>query len=129
MDLKLKDKAAWITGSSRGIGFACAKRLAEEGCLVGLSARNKADLESARRKLQEEFGKDRILAFEGDVSVPEAAHAMAQSIGKAWGRLDILVANAGIGKVPGASMPSDEDWEFALRQNLYSAVQAVLESM
>src|SRR5207249_4718144 len=62
MDLKLDNKIACVTGSSRGIGFSIARRLAEEGCRVAIAGRTKADLNQALKTLESEFGKERIIA-------------------------------------------------------------------
>src|SRR5262249_12635082 len=68
MDLKLDNKIACVTGSSRGIGLSIARRLAEEGCRVAITGRTKADLNQALKTLQSEFGNDRIIAVPGDLS-------------------------------------------------------------
>jgi len=129
MDLGLKGKVAWITGASRGIGLAVARRLGEEGCRVVLCARTEAPLEKARRVLEKRFGKARVLALTGDAADPVAAAGMAAAVKRRFGRLDILVANVGTGRIPGGDSPSDADWEHAVAQNLRSAFQAARQAM
>lgn len=125
MDLKLNDKVAWVTGSSKGIGRECARRLAQEGCRVLLNGRDAASLEAARKDFAKEFGEDRVAAGAGDVWLEPAAQAAADICRQKWGRLDILVANAGTGRIAGGYDPSQKDWEEALGANLGTATQAL----
>ena len=125
MDLKLKDKVAWVTGSSKGIGRACARRLAEEGCRVLLNGRDAAALEEARKGFSKEFGEARVAASAGDVQQAAAAKAAVEECRKRWGRLDILVANAGSGRIGGAYEPTEKDLDEAFGVNLTTATQAL----
>ncbi|MCX5796524.1 MAG: SDR family oxidoreductase [Elusimicrobia bacterium] len=129
MDLQIKDRVAWVAGASRGIGLAVARRLAEEGCRVALSGRDAPALAAARLELEKVFGAGRIAAFPGDAAAVDGAAAAVRGCQERWGRLDILVANAGTGKVPPGALVSDEDWDLALRQNLRTAVQAARQAM
>jgi len=129
MDLRLKGKVAWITGASRGIGYAVAERLAEEGCRIAICSRTAAPLEKARRTLERRFGKSRVLAIAGDSADASASSAMAAAIRRRFKRLDILVANVGTGRIAGGAFPSDADWDLALAQNLRSAIQAARHAL
>ncbi|MDF2781885.1 MAG: short-chain dehydrogenase/reductase, partial [Geminicoccaceae bacterium] len=94
MDLGLNGKVALVTGGSRGIGRACAARLAEEGCEVLLVARTESDLGAAaaaiggatRRKVE-------ICAT--DLRSPQGCEAGVGALMHAFGRPDVLVNNAG----------------------------------
>lgn len=125
MDLGLTGKVALVTGASRGLGFAAAKALADEGCRVAICGRDKARIMDAAAVIGAHPVVADMSALDGpDRAVTEAAAAL--------GPVDILVANAG-GPTPGGFMDvSDADWERAVQQNLMGTVRlmrAVVPSM
>jgi 3-oxoacyl-[acyl-carrier protein] reductase len=93
LDLELKGKVAIVTGGSRGIGLACAKALAAEGCELLLAARGEEGLQRAAAELAAAGAKLSTLAV--DVTAPEAGQAIVAAALANFGRLDVLVANAG----------------------------------
>jgi 3-oxoacyl-[acyl-carrier protein] reductase len=93
LDLGLNGKVAIVTGGSRGIGLACAKALAAEGCQVLLAARGEDGLRKAAADLTASGAKIATLAV--DVTAATAGEAIVAAALKAFGRLDALVANAG----------------------------------
>ena len=129
MELGLSGKTALITGSSKGIGLACAELLAAEGCNVQLVARNPADLEAARAHLSSHFGVG-VTAVAADLSRPEAV----TDLGRSCGEVDILVNNAGA--IPRRSLLDIDDsqwrqsWDLkvfgciALTREIYRAMRA-----
>jgi len=90
MDLELRGRVALVTGGSKGIGLAIARRLAAEGCALHLVARAAADLEAARAELKARHGVE-VTAHVQDM----AARGAAESLASNCGELDILVNNAG----------------------------------
>jgi NAD(P)-dependent dehydrogenase (short-subunit alcohol dehydrogenase family) len=94
MDLGLKGANALITGASKGIGFACAKLLAEEGCAVAINARDEERLNRAAKALAGDSGA-KIVALAGDMSDPEDAERVATEAIEQLGGLDVLVTCAG----------------------------------
>jgi NAD(P)-dependent dehydrogenase (short-subunit alcohol dehydrogenase family) len=90
MDLGLAGRSAWITGASKGIGAACADRLAEAGCSLKLIARTEADLEQTADDLRRRRGV-KVEAYAADLSQSEAVHALWTGAPPP----DILVNNAG----------------------------------
>lgn len=91
---RLDNKVAFVTGASRGLGWAMAKSLAQAGATVVLNARDRGALEARLAELQAAGGKGEIAAF--DVADEAAAVAAIADVARRHGRLDIAVLNAGI---------------------------------
>ena len=119
MNLDLAGKTALITGSSKGIGFAIAKTLHEEGCLVALNGRNKDALLKSSSRLQGSY------AICGDVTKIVDARTIVSDAVKSLDRLDILVCNVGNGKsvLPGSETP--DEWKRVFELNLWSATNMI----
>lgn len=95
--MKLKDKVALITGGSSGIGRAAAVAMAREGAKVALSARRAERCQEAADEIKGMGGE--ALALPGDVADAEHVEALVAATVERWGRLDIVVPNAGINGV------------------------------
>ncbi len=91
---KLTDKVAVVTGGSTGIGLATAKRFVEEGAYVFISGRRKAELDAAVR----EIGRN-VTGVEGDISKLADLDRLFAEVKRTKGRIDVLVANAGLGEL------------------------------
>lgn len=89
----LNDKVIWITGASMGIGEAIARRLGGEGCRLALTARSKDRLADIAMDISRADGS--ALVLPGDVTKSEEMKAIAGKIEEEWGRVDVLIANAG----------------------------------
>ena len=94
MDLGLNGKVALVPGGSRGIGRACAARLAGEGCDVLLVARTESDLGEAAAAIGQASGR-RVEICSTDLRSPQGCEAAVGALKHAFGRLDVLVNNAG----------------------------------
>lgn len=90
---RLEGKVAVVTGGNSGIGLAAAKRLQDEGARVAISGRNQKTLDEAIKIL----GKD-VLAVQADVSKLPEIDKFFDAVTKKLGKIDILFANAGVGK-------------------------------
>lgn len=126
------NRVAIVTGGSRGIGRAIAIELAQKGCNVVFSY---ADNTDAANAVAEEIqkGGGQALAIKADVSNAETCRALAQAAIDKWGRIDVLVNNAGIA-VTGTRIADtpEEEWQRILSVNLngpYHMVQAVVPHM
>ena len=94
MDLGLRGKVALVAASSKGLGRAIAEELANEGASVAMCARNEADLIRARDEIARVTAAD-IIAIAGDVSKPDDVARITSATLERFGRVDILVTNAG----------------------------------
>jgi 3-oxoacyl-[acyl-carrier protein] reductase len=109
MDLTLAGKVALVTGASRGIGRGVALTLAQEGCDVMLTARDKAAVAETAAEIGK-LGRKAVIEI-SDLREPKAADMVAAATQRAFGRLDILVNNAGATKRGDFRALSDEDWK------------------
>lgn len=114
-----QDKVAIITGSSRGIGRAIALHLAAQGATIVASARNVAALDSLVDDIKTQGGK--ALAVPGDVGNSKDVDALFATAKDAFGRVDILINNAGITRDGLLMRMKDEDWDAVLDTNLKGA--------
>jgi NAD(P)-dependent dehydrogenase (short-subunit alcohol dehydrogenase family) len=103
---KLSGKFAVITGGNSGIGFATAKRFAEEGADVVITGRRKKELDEAASAI----GKN-VLAVQGDVSVLADLDRLYATVKQTRGHIDILFANAGIGSFAPLGAISEEHFD------------------
>jgi 3-oxoacyl-[acyl-carrier protein] reductase len=117
MDLGLEGKGAIVTGGSLGIGTSVALALAREGCDVAINYR-KHDAEAKDVVKQIEAMGRRGLAVQADVSSHEDAHNMVQTVIREFGRLDIMVCNAGINWDGVIWKMSEEQWDTVINVNL-----------
>jgi 3-oxoacyl-[acyl-carrier protein] reductase len=124
MDLQLKDKRAFVAGSSRGLGFATAWTLAHEGCKVAVNSREKKNARAAAKKIGKETGTQ-AYGISGDVSKASNAVELIESAVEALGGLDILITNAG-GPPAGSFEVFDEKaWQKAVELSLMSHVRLI----
>ncbi len=131
MNILLK-KVALITGSSRGIGAAIARRFAQEGAHVVLHGRDRAALEAVRAEILRSGGN--VMQVVGDVTRFDEIEAMRREIEGAFGPVDILVANAGTSftrPAPLEEIPED-GWHASVEGNLtatYLTLKSFLPGM
>ena len=114
METGLGGKVAIVTGGSGGIGFACARALAGEGARVLLGDLDGAAAAASAAKL----GADVAAAATVDVSRPEDAQRLVDTALERFGRLDILVASAGVHRATRLDELSPEEWDLLLAVNL-----------
>jgi NADP-dependent 3-hydroxy acid dehydrogenase YdfG len=107
-----------VTGASAGIGAATARLLVEAGARVTLQARRKERLD----ELVAELGADNAVGVAGDVRDPAAADALVAAAVEAFGRLDSIVINAGIGMYGGILDRTDDELQTMMRTNLEGTV-------
>ena len=124
MDLRLKNVKAFVTGSTRGLGYATALCLSMEGAIVTINGRDDARLQDVVNKLATETG-NRVYGAAGDVGSAAVLEKLVLSACEQMGGLDILVCNAG-GPPPGAFESFDEViWQKAIDLSFMSNVRLI----
>lgn len=125
MNLGLSGKVAIVTGSSRGLGFASACALAREGCRVTLCARTEETLRAAAGKIEASGARPQdLLTVVADVSQPDDVEKVIAETLQAYGGIDILVNNVGLGRGAGLLQTTDGEWQEAVDQTLMPSVRA-----
>jgi 3-oxoacyl-[acyl-carrier protein] reductase len=121
MNLGLRDKAALVLASSKGMGFASAMALAEEGMKVAVCARTRAEIERAAAEIRSKTQRP-VMARALDVEDRRAAREMVDAVQREFGGLHVLVTNCG-GPPPGKPLElSDEQWDGAVGSTLMVSV-------
>ncbi len=131
MDFGIKDKVAFVAASSLGLGKAAALELSREGAIVNICARNKERLFKTREELQTQTGNE-VRAWVTDVTEKDQVHNMIQEIITEFGRIDILVSNAGGPPSGQIDDFSPDDYLKALELNLMTTINlcySVIPSM
>ena len=118
--MRLKDKVAVVTGATSGIGKAIAQRFAAEGAHVAVNFRPKANNAQDAAQIVAGFPVEGMAA-EGDVSKRDDMEKMVQQIVAEFGRLDIVVANAGMEIKKPFLEVTDDEWNKVLAVNLNGA--------
>src|SRR6202790_1968065 len=128
--MKLEGRVALVTGASQGIGHACALALAREGATVAVAARNQQKLDELAAQITAAGGK--ASAFVMDVADEEQVKSGIKSALAQFGKIDILINNAGITRDQLVMRMKRADWDAVLNTNLTSAylcIQQVIGSM
>ena len=128
--MRLKDKTAIITGAGSGLGEAIARRFAAEGASLLVCDRNAQAVETLSNELAAHSSG--VRACGADVSDSASVQEMAESCLEAFGRIDILINNAGISPKKGYLEYTEDDWDAVIDVNLkgeYLCARAVSEHM
>lgn len=126
MDLGIGGRVALVTAASKGLGLASAMALAQEGAKVVICARGEEALARAEAELA---AHTEVLAIVDDVTEPEAPARLVQSAVVRFGRLDIVVANAGGPPAGRALDVTDDQIAAAVNSNLLASVRLVREAV
>ena len=129
--MRLQDKTAIITGASSGIGEATAVALAREGARLVLAARRLDRLEQLKSRLEREFGA-KVLALACDVTKRADVERVAEEARNAFGRVDILINNAGVMLLSYLKNDKVDEWERMVDVNIKGVlfgIHAVLPGM
>lgn len=119
MDLHLKEKTAFVSGSSQGIGYAIAAALAAEGVQVTLNGRDPQRLEAAIERLRSEHPSSNARGLVADFAKPGEVSQLIDSLGE----VDILVNNVGVFHLDEFTSVADEEWTRYFDVNVMSGVR------
>jgi 3-oxoacyl-[acyl-carrier protein] reductase len=122
MDLGLKNKVALVTASSRGLGRAIAEELAAEGAAIVICSRDKKAISETASEIAETT-RAHVLALPADVAIPSDVKALIDAAISRFGRIDILVTNAGGPPAGKFETLTAEQWEEATRLTLFSTLE------
>ena len=125
---KLDGRVALVTGAARGIGRAIALMLAKEGAKIGV---NYVSSESAAKEVADEIvaAGGEALLLQANVSETAAARKMVEDVIAKWGRIDVLVNNAGITRDKSLRKLTDDDWLSVINNNLNSVYYCTTAAM
>lgn len=130
MNNDLTGKVAYITGGSKGIGYGIAQTLLDKGMKVAITSRTLEAAKKAAASLSADLSK--ILAIESEVSSMAAEAKAVQETITHFGKLDVLVANAGVGHFASIENITEKEWKDTIDTNLtgvFNSVKASLEAL
>jgi len=127
MSNQLQDKVAYITGGSKGIGYGIAQVLLNNGMKVAITSRDLNAAREAAKSLSED--ESRVLPLESDVSSLQSEEAAIKAVTDHFGKLDVLVANAGVGHFASIEELTPEDWKSTIDTNLTGVFHSVKASL
>ncbi len=119
MDLELKGKTVFITGSTAGIGFATAKALLSEGARVILNGRTSASVDAAIKRLEQAFPDEMISGIAADFSLQNEVNSLLENLPK----IDVLINNVGVYSSSSFFKTDDAEWYRQFEVNVMSGVR------
>lgn len=123
----LKYKVALITGGSKGIGLGIAEALLEQGMKVAITSRSEETAKAAARDLDR--NEDNVLGIAADVRDYESQQKAVAAVLNKFGKIDVLIANAGLGHFENISDMSVQQWNETIDTNLTGVFYSVKSSL
>lgn len=129
----LKNKVALITGGTKGIGYGIAERLLQEGVNVAVTSRTLQSAQEAAERLNANSKTGaKALGFQADVRDLKSQQDAVNAVEDAFGQLDVMVANAGIGHFANIEDITEEQWKNTIDTNLtgvFNSIKASVKSL
>lgn len=122
-EYSMRDRVVLITGGSRGLGLVMARQLASEGAYLAICARDEEELARANEDLN---WRTRVLALPCDVSNQSQVQDMVSAVEDHYGRIDVLINNAGVIQVGPMEVMTLEDYEEAMKIHFWAALYTTL---
>ncbi|MEQ9165147.1 MAG: SDR family oxidoreductase [Fulvivirga sp.] len=123
------DKIAYITGGSKGIGFGIAESILREGGKVAITSRSLAAAEKAAKELIAKTNNENVLPLEADVRSLESQQAAVDATISKFGRIDVSIANAGIGHFASIEDLTVDQWNETIDTNLTGVFNTIKASL
>tara|TARA_R110002126_G_scaffold263207_3_gene406206 strand:+ start:142 stop:915 length:774 start_codon:yes stop_codon:yes gene_type:complete len=121
----LKNKVAYITGGTKGIGFAVAQTLLNQGMRVAISGRSQKSVDLALKY----FNNNAVLGIVSDVAkMADEKNAISKIMDK-WGQVDVVLANAGVGNFAPIDQMTDDEWHQMIDTNLNGVFHSLKASV
>ena len=124
----LKGKTALVTGGSKGIGYGIAESLIKEGMNVAVTSRSKEAIDEAAGRLNK-LGPGKAIGIAADVRNLGAQQTAVERILREWGRLDVLIANAGLGHFGSIEDLTPTQWQDTIDTNLTGVFNSIKASI
>jgi 3-oxoacyl-[acyl-carrier protein] reductase len=124
----LENKIVLITGGSKGIGYGIAEALLKGNARVAITSRSKASADAAVAQLNK-VGKGEAIGIQADVRNADDQQKAVDAVVKKWGKLDVLVANAGVGYFGSIETLTPEQWQETIDTNLTGVFYSIKASL
>ncbi|MBQ3142661.1 MAG: 3-oxoacyl-ACP reductase FabG [Bacilli bacterium] len=125
--MRLKDKVAIITGSTRGIGYSIAEAFVKEGAKVVLCGSSQENADKSYQKILEKYSEADVLPIGVNLTSTEDIISLVEKTINKYGKIDVLVNNAGITGTSPITELSDEDFEKMMNINVFGAFKLTRE--
>lgn len=125
----LNNKVALITGGSKGIGYGIAYALMQQGVNVAVTSRSVASAEKAAEQLNAEVSSAKAIGLEADVRQLESQQKAVKTTLDAFGQLDIVIANAGLGHFGSIEDLTSQQWNEVIDTNLTGVFNSIKASV
>jgi len=128
----MKNKVAYITGGTKGIGYGIAEALMQQGVHVAITSRNQSSADTAAKQLQEAYPKVKAIGIEADVRQMSSQQQAVDTILNEFGQLDYVIANAGLGHYHSIEDLTEDQWRETIDTNLtgvFFSIKASLDAL
>lgn len=129
--IEIAGKTALITGGSKGIGFGIAEAMLKNGMNVAITSRSQQAADEAAEKLSTS-GSGEVIAIEADVRNANSQKEAIEKVLKKWGKLDVVIANAGLGHFGSIEDLTPEQWQETIDTNLtgvFNTIKAAIDPL